>query len=216
MGDAEVVGEVERPRAFEDQLDDAVDRQQVARLRMCVERAAGDVFHDDVADVLGDHRVVDLDDVRVVELADQRGLVEEQVAVQLALFRVAQDAGDGHLDRHVALRERVAGEVDGAGRTFPEFPDQFVLAEFLLHGVHSRLRARAIAARTCSGAVPPMWLRAASEPSTVSTAKMSFSTCGQKALSSSSVSCGRSTPFCSAAAPRGRRLRAHRGRAGPS
>ncbi len=39
-----------------------------------------------------------------------------------------------------------------------------------------------MAALTCAGAVPPMWLREASEPSTVSTAKTSASTCGQKAL----------------------------------
>ena len=36
-----------------------------------------------------------------------------------------------------------------------------------------------------------MWLRLASEPATVNTAKTSFSTCGQKARISSSVSCGR-------------------------
>jgi hypothetical protein len=133
VGDAEAVGIIERPRAFENQLDDAVDRQQAAGMGMGFQRAAGDILHDDIAEILGDHGIVDLDDVRVVELADQRGLVEEQVAVQLALFRVAQDARAGNLDRHVALGKRVAAEVDGAGRTFPERLDQFVFAELLLH-----------------------------------------------------------------------------------
>jgi len=40
---------------------------------------------------------------------------------------------------------------------------------FLLYFYASDLRARAIAASTCGGAVPPVWLRAASEPSSVST-----------------------------------------------
>jgi hypothetical protein len=65
VGDADAVGEIERPRAFENQLDDAVDRQQLAGVGMRFQRAAGDVFHDDVAELLGDHRIVNLDDVRV-------------------------------------------------------------------------------------------------------------------------------------------------------
>jgi hypothetical protein len=82
--DADAVGEVERARAFEDDFDDALDRQQGRRRATRFERAAPHVLHDDVAEVLGDDGIVDLDDVRVRQLADERRLVEEQVRVELA------------------------------------------------------------------------------------------------------------------------------------
>jgi hypothetical protein len=55
------------------------------------QRAAGHVFHDDVAQSNRDHRIENLHDVRVVELAGQRSFVEKQVRVELAALRVAQD-----------------------------------------------------------------------------------------------------------------------------
>jgi hypothetical protein len=67
------------------------------------QRAAGDVFHDDVAEVVVDDGIVGLHDVRVRQLADERRFVEEQVGVELAALGVFQDAGKGDLDRHLAL-----------------------------------------------------------------------------------------------------------------
>jgi len=81
MRDADAVGEFERPRAFEDDLDDPLDRQQSVWRAVILERSAVHVFHDDVAQVLGDDGVENLHDVRVRELADQRGFVEKEAGV---------------------------------------------------------------------------------------------------------------------------------------
>ena len=67
----------------------------------------------------------------------------------------------------------------------------------------SRARARAMAARTWAGAVPPMWSRAATEPSRVRTAKTSASIRGEKPRSSSRVMSGQVAPL---AHPEGDRL----------
>ena len=104
-------------------------RFRKAGLGMGFQRAAGNVFHDDVTEVLGNDGIVNLDNVRVIELADQRGFVEEQAAVELTFFRVAQDVRRGDLDRDGPLGKWVTAEVDGAGRTVAEFSDQFVFAE---------------------------------------------------------------------------------------
>lgn len=69
------------------------------------QRAAGDILHDDVAELFGNHRVVNLDDVRVPELADQRGVIEEKIGVKLARFGIAERFRAGDLDRHLTLGE---------------------------------------------------------------------------------------------------------------
>ena len=56
----------------------------------------------------------------------------------------------------------------------------------------ARARAARIAARTCAGAVPPGWLRLATEPSSVSTANTSSPIRGEKRCSSASGSSARS------------------------
>ena len=133
VGDAAAVGKVERTRALEDDLDDAFRREQRLRVAAGFEGSAGNVFHDDVAQFLGDHRVVDLYDVRMNEAADQRRFVHEQVGVERAAFSVAQGGGRGDLDRHVALREGVVPEIDGGGGAAADFMDQRVFAD-LVHG----------------------------------------------------------------------------------
>lgn len=52
----------------------------------------------------------------------------------------------------------------------PILGDRKVAHFFCLCIYASDLRARAIAASTCCGAVPPVWFREAKEPSSVSTA----------------------------------------------
>ena len=75
---------------------------------VALQRAAVDVFHDDVAAVVFGHGVVDGDDVRVRQLAGQRRLGDEQLAVALAVLVVAQHFRIDHLDRDLAVGKRVA------------------------------------------------------------------------------------------------------------
>ncbi len=117
---ADAVGKGEGPGAFENELDNAVDRKQMAKGGMFFQRPASDVFHDDVAELFGNHRVVNLGDVRVPELADQRGFVEKKMGVKLARFRVAEGFRRGDLDRHLTLGEGVATEINGTGGAFAE------------------------------------------------------------------------------------------------
>ena len=100
---------------------------------MIFQRAAGHVLHDDIALLLSDYRIKNLDDVRVVELADQRGLVEKKVGVELALFRILQHFRCGDLDRHIALGKRIAAKEHRAAGAFSDPFDQLILAEFLGH-----------------------------------------------------------------------------------
>ena len=81
MDDAGPESKLERPRALEDDLDDALDRQQAIGRTHPLQGATGDVLHDDVADLGVDHRIVGLNDMGVQEFADQRCLVEEEVGV---------------------------------------------------------------------------------------------------------------------------------------
>jgi hypothetical protein len=93
VGDALQVGVVERPRALEDDLDEALEGQQVVGLGEGFEGAAGDVFHHHVGVVVLDHRVVDLDDVRVLELAGEGGLVEQQVVIEVVWSVMRSSSG---------------------------------------------------------------------------------------------------------------------------
>jgi len=78
------------------------------------------------------HRVVDVDDVRVVELAGERRLGEERLVHHPLGVRIDLLGEQEHLDRHVALVERVACVVHAAGRARANFPDDRILADVLL------------------------------------------------------------------------------------
>ena len=79
-----------------------------------------------------DHRVVDLDDVRVVELAGERGLGDERLVLHALGMRIRVALEQKYLDRDVAPAERVAREIDRAGGAAADLPDQRVLAQLLL------------------------------------------------------------------------------------
>src|SRR4029077_3260130 len=102
----------------------------------------------------------------------------------------------------VAVVEGVVAEVDLRRRPFAQLAQYRVLADLrqpaALHQRPSRLRARCTAARTCAGAVPPAWSRAATDPSGVRiffTSELIFC---EKALSLESGRAARSTPAFSA------------------
>ena len=68
----------ERHRALEADLDDQLEREQLVGAAVRAQRAAGDVLHDQIGrDRIG-HGVEDLDDVRVLEPADERRLGGEE------------------------------------------------------------------------------------------------------------------------------------------
>src|SRR5581483_8127 len=165
--------------------------------------AAIDVFHDDVMQLLFRHRVIDLADVRVLQLAGERGFGEKQFLVQPCALGVLEVLGEGDLDRDIAIVERVVALVDLGGRALAELSPNRVLADLAetrlgAHPLPRRLRARAAARRTCTGAVPPTWLRAATAPSASSTRRTSAPICGEKRFSVASGSRARSVPRRSA------------------
>ena len=99
---------------------------------MRLERGAGHVLHDQVA-VLGlDHCVEDLDDVRMAELAGERGLGEERLVHHALGLRIDVLVEEEHLDGDVAVGERVAREVHAAGRAAADLPNDRVFAQVLL------------------------------------------------------------------------------------
>ena len=115
-------------------------RWVMAGLGVLLQGAAGDVLHDDVAEFFRHHRIENLDDVRVVELADQRGFVQKEMGVDLALISIIKNIGGGNLDRHVALGEGVAAQVDRAAGPFADLFDQLIFAEFFEHRLGSAYR----------------------------------------------------------------------------
>jgi hypothetical protein len=74
-------------------------------------------------------RVVDLGDVRVGELAGERGLGDEQLAEDLPALRVVEPLLVDDLHRDVAARELVVAQVDLARRAVAELADDLVLAD---------------------------------------------------------------------------------------
>jgi hypothetical protein len=108
VDDAVGEGVLERADRLEDDLDHLVQRQQRGDAGVRLERRAGHVLHHQVAVVGLDHRVVDLDDVRVVEPAGERGLGDEGLVLHALVLRVGVAVEQKHLDRDVAPAERVA------------------------------------------------------------------------------------------------------------
>ena len=86
------------------------------------------IFHDDIAELVGDDGVVDFDDVRVFQLANQCGFVLEEVGVAFAGVALPEDGRIGEFECDDLVGEGVTGEVDLAGGPGPQFAQQFVLA----------------------------------------------------------------------------------------
>ena len=146
--DALHVRVVERARALEHDLDDLLDRQQLLRRAEPLQRAAGDVLHDDVAGVLADAGVVDLADVRMRELAGERGLGEEELAEQLAARRVAQRfREDATFTATSRVRNGSLHRKTSEVAPSPELAHDRVLADLLQiqRRAHSCARARGLA-----------------------------------------------------------------------
>src|SRR5438309_2095135 len=98
---------------------------------MRLERLAGHVLHHQVAVVGLDHRVEDVDDVRVVQLAGKRRLGDEGLVQHALAVRVGMGVEQEHLDRHLAVGEGIPRQIDAAGGAAADLPQDRVLAQLL-------------------------------------------------------------------------------------
>ena len=101
-------------------------------LEVLFQRLAGDVLHHQVAAVGLDHRVVDIDDVRVAELAGERGFGDERLVHDALGIGIGPLLELQHLDGDVSLREGVAREVHAARGPDADLADDRILADRLL------------------------------------------------------------------------------------
>jgi hypothetical protein len=91
------------------------------------------VLGDDVAVVALLARVVDRQDVRVLQHPDHVRLGEEHLPRDARLLLVAAGVEVVDLDRDVAAVVRVVREIDGAGAAATDLVDDHVLADLLRH-----------------------------------------------------------------------------------
>ena len=140
MDHAALLGEEERLRALEHDVDHLLDRQQARDAGVVLERAPGHVLHHDVARVLVIDRIEDRRDVGVRQLAHQRRFVQVHVAEAAGHALVGPVHAGEQLDRHLALGKRIGGQVHAAGRAPPQFAQDPVLADLLREIVaHARV-----------------------------------------------------------------------------
>jgi len=129
MDDALELRVVEGAAALEHVFHHAIKRQQVIAMDEFFQRAAGYVFHHDVIRFLAEYRFVSLDDVRMDELACQRGFVRQLLAVLSAQARIVQEFPLDQLDGDFAILERVVSQIDRTGPALSQFLDQAVGAD---------------------------------------------------------------------------------------
>ena len=134
MRNADAVRKVEGARTFENDFDNALDRQQFFRCGVGFQRSALYVFHDDVTQGIVNRRIVNLRDVRMRQLADQRGFVEEKMFVQPSARGVFENFRRGDLDGDLTLGKSVHAQINRRCGAFTQCADQVVFAD-LVHGV---------------------------------------------------------------------------------
>src|SRR5262249_7573269 len=132
-----------RARALEDDLHHLLEREQVIRHAVELHRPAGDVLHHDVARFLADAGVVDLRDVRMLQLSRERGLGEEQLAEQPPAHRVAQRLRENALYRDLAIAERVLAQEHLRGGAFAELAHDRIVGDALHAGSPGPRRRKA-------------------------------------------------------------------------
>ena len=135
MHDAEGIGELERLAALVADLRGDHRIEQAGRLAIFGERRSVDHLHDEVAQRIAgadvfDPGVEDADDVRMAQLAGERRLVLEEAQLAPCILGIGGELLQ-HLDRDLALAERIDREIDRPGRA---------LAQELLHLVFADAR----------------------------------------------------------------------------
>src|SRR6185503_8139594 len=116
-----------------------------------LERPARHVLHDDVARVALDHRVEYADDVRVVELPGERGLIEEELLEALGFLLAHAGVAARDLHRDLAVVERVLGEVDHGGGALAELREDVVLPDLFGALEHGRSLSDEATSRVAAG-----------------------------------------------------------------
>jgi hypothetical protein len=128
VNEAEAIHVLQRLGALEHRVDCLGILHQIA--------APGIAFHGTAADQLHDHVVIlavvdhieHLDDVRVVELAQEHGLGAQCGVGQVALGGLVAVRAH-HLDRNLAHMERIVRQIHRAGGATAKLAPQHILAE---------------------------------------------------------------------------------------
>ena len=131
MCDANAISEVKRTCALEDDFDDTFNRQQFIRSGKVFECSARNEFHHDIAEILGDDRIKNLNDMRVHQLADKRRFVQEQMRVKFAALRVLEDFRESDLERHFPLGKGVITQIDRRRSAAAQFANNVVFPDFI-------------------------------------------------------------------------------------
>jgi len=105
----------------------------VRRVAVLGERRAVDHFHHQIAQRLAGAHVLEAgvenaDDVRMAQLAGERGFVLEEAQLAPRFLRILGELLE-HLDRDLALAEGVDGKIDRAGRALAKQLLHFVFAD---------------------------------------------------------------------------------------
>ena len=140
MNDAAAMRVVQALRALEQDLDDVVDAQQVVGAAIRVERArAVHVLRDDVVAAVFLARVVDRQDVGVLEAPHHLRFVEEHLASDARLLLVFLALDVVELDRDVAAVIRIVRQEYSARAALPDLVDDDVLADSFRHVARAAL-----------------------------------------------------------------------------
>ena len=141
---------VQRLGALEHDLDDLVDAQQVVGAAERRQRArAMHVLGDDVAVAVLLARVIDGQEVRVLQHADHVRFGQEHLARDLGALVARIRVLVVDLDRDVAAVIGVVRQIDGAGGAPTDFTDDYVLADALRNAVFQDLLRLRFGGGTC-------------------------------------------------------------------
>ena len=123
---------VQRLRALEDDLNGIVDAQQIVRTAIGGERAcAVHVLGHDIAVAVFLARIVDRQDVRMLQHADQVRFGEEHLARDTRALLVPAGLAVVDLDRNVAAVVGIVRQVHHPGASAADLLDHHVLADLL-------------------------------------------------------------------------------------
>jgi hypothetical protein len=143
LDDARVVRKVERVQQLAHDPHAFLPVELPARGQSGLQLIAADELHDEVGDVAFFAKVVDLDDVRVIEPGHSVRLAHESHREILGglLVELADQNG---LDRHLAVKLGIERLVDDAHRPLAEDTLELVTTEGLRSGGHASEQADAL------------------------------------------------------------------------
>ena len=140
---AQYVHVFQRLTAFENGIDHCFVIEQGAETAMLFHRAAVDALHHHIVVNAIGHDIVNLDDVRVIDFAEQcRFSTQPQIGeVITGGFTFLRGLLDD-LDRDFAVVKRIRRQIDGTGRTPAQHAQQGVFAEIARQGMIIVIKGR--------------------------------------------------------------------------